>query len=252
MEDWSMDRYLIFLDIDGTIFDGRRVSGRVIEAIGEARKRGHKVFINTGRSYGNISEDIKAIGADGFVTGLGTAVRLDGRVIRSCTMKREIAKELSAYLLDRKLKSCFECEDGSIFMNAGGERVLASPEELDGKYSDARISKFTVFDEISEEDISFFERNFTVFKYDNYSEGVKKGYSKAKGMEIAGNFLGVDKSHMMAVGDSMNDYDMLEYAGIGVAMGNADIRLKKKAKYITESVKHDGAALAIEKYIFGR
>lgn len=247
-----MDRYLIFLDIDGTIFDGRRVSDRVIEAIGLARKEGHKVFINTGRSYGNITEDIKTVGVDGFVTGLGTAVRLDGKVIRSCTMQKEIAKELSEYLIGRGLRSCFECEDGSVFMNTDNKRNMTDPSELDGRFADVRISKFTVFDDITEKDILFFEKNFTVFKYENYSEGVKKGYSKAKGMEIAGNFLGVDKRHMMAIGDSMNDYDMIAYAGIGVAMGNADIRLKKRAEYITESVKNDGAAVAIEKYILGR
>ena len=102
-----MDRYLIFLDIDGTIFDGHKVSDRVINAIGDARKEGHKVFINTGRSFGNITEDIKSLGVDGFVTGLGTAVRVDGKVIRSCTMKKEKAKELASYLLERKLRSFF-------------------------------------------------------------------------------------------------------------------------------------------------
>lgn len=247
-----MDIFLIFLDIDGTIFDGRQVSDRVKKAIGDARKKGHKVFINTGRSYGNIPDDIKSVEFDGFVTGLGTAVMYDGKVIRSCTMEKERAKELASYLLERKLRSCFECEDGSVFMNEDSERDLKEPDELDGRFSDVRISKFTVFDELDDDDIKFLEQNFTVFKYENYSEGVKKGYSKAKGMEIAGNFLGVGRDHMMAIGDSMNDFDMIEYAGLGVAMGNSDISLKKKAKYITETVKKDGAALAIEKYILGR
>lgn len=247
-----MDRYLIFLDIDGTIFDGQKVSDRVKNTIGDARKEGHKVFINTGRSFGNITEDIKSLGVDGFVTGLGTAVRVDGKVIRSCTMKKEKAKELASYLLERKLRSCFECEDRSVFMNTDLERNLSSPDELDGRFADIIISKFTVFDKMNEEDVSFLEKDFTVFQYENYSEGVKKGYSKAKGMEIAGNFLGVGRDNMMAIGDSMNDFDMIAYAGIGVAMGNADIKIKKKAKYITEHIKDDGAAVAIEKYILGR
>ncbi len=247
-----MDGFLIFLDIDGTIFDGRQVSDRVKKAIGDARKNGHKVFINTGRSYGNITDDIKSVEVDGFVTGLGTAVIYEGKVIRSCTMKKETAKELASYLLNKKLRSCFECEDGSVFMNTDRENNLSSPDELDGRFSDKRISKFTVFDQLDDDGIKFLEQNFTVFKYEHYSEGVIKGYSKARGMEITGNFLGVGRDHMMAVGDSMNDFDMVMYAGLGVAMGNADIRLKKKAKYITETVWEDGAALAIEKYILGR
>ena len=108
-----MDRYLIFLDIDGTIFDGHKVSDRVKNTIGDARKEGHKVFINTGRSFGNITEDIKSLGVDGFVTGLGTAVRVDGKVIRSCTMKKEKAKELASYLLERKLLVKYKIENFS-------------------------------------------------------------------------------------------------------------------------------------------
>ena len=43
--------YAFFLDIDGTLFDGERVSDRVIDAINKARSLGHKVFINTARAY---------------------------------------------------------------------------------------------------------------------------------------------------------------------------------------------------------
>ena len=53
----------------------------------------------------------------------------------------------------------------------------------------------------------------------------------------------------MAIGDHPNDLDMVQYAGIGVAMGNAVDELKKIADYITSTNNEDGAAKAIEKFI---
>ena len=53
----------------------------------------------------------------------------------------------------------------------------------------------------------------------------------------------------MAIGDSNNDYPMLQYAGIGVAMGNASERIKSVAQFVTDDNENDGVAKAIEKVL---
>ena len=53
----------------------------------------------------------------------------------------------------------------------------------------------------------------------------------------------------MAFGDGMNDLTMLEYAGIGVAMGNAKEELKEIAQYTTLSNDQDGIAYALERFL---
>lgn len=61
--------------------------------------------------------------------------------------------------------------------------------------------------------------------------------------------LGITRHQVMAIGDSPNDLDMIEYAGWGVAMGNAEECIKAKAQWITATNDADGVAVALEKWV---
>ena len=63
-----------------------------------------------------------------------------------------------------------------------------------------------------------------------------------------GEFLGIRKEEIMACGDGDNDLSMIEAAGLGVAMENADDEVRQAADYITCSNNEDGVAKAIEKF----
>ena len=76
-----------------------------------------------------------------------------------------------------------------------------------------------------------------------------KGISKGKGVEILTHYYNLTKDEVMAIGDGENDLSMIEYAGLGVAMGNATDLIKEKADYITDTNDHDGVAKVIEKFI---
>ena len=56
----------------------------------------------------------------------------------------------------------------------------------------------------------------------------------------------------MTIGDENNDIEMLEFAGIGVAMGNAKQHIKDKADYVTDTNENDGVAKVIEKFILNK
>jgi Cof subfamily protein (haloacid dehalogenase superfamily) len=66
---------------------------------------------------------------------------------------------------------------------------------------------------------------------------------------LAENILGISKEQVMAIGDSFNDKEMLEYVGLGVAMGNAPQPVKEIADWIAPDVEQDGVAVAIEKFL---
>jgi Cof subfamily protein (haloacid dehalogenase superfamily) len=66
---------------------------------------------------------------------------------------------------------------------------------------------------------------------------------------LAENILGLDRSEVMTVGDNFNDQEMIEYAGVGVAMGNAPDGLKDLADWVAPDVDADGAAAAIARYV---
>jgi len=77
-----------------------------------------------------------------------------------------------------------------------------------------------------------------------------KNISKSQALEILGDYLNVNKSEMMAIGDNLNDLEMVKTSGIGIAVANAYDELKKVATYTTENpVEKGGFAEAIYKYI---
>jgi hypothetical protein len=82
-----------------------------------------------------------------------------------------------------------------------------------------------------------------------FLEFVDSRASKAIAMEKIGERFGIKQSEMIAVGDGYNDLSMIEYAGLGVAMENANDEIKKTADYITLSNDEDGVAHVIYKFI---
>jgi hydroxymethylpyrimidine pyrophosphatase-like HAD family hydrolase len=68
-------------------------------------------------------------------------------------------------------------------------------------------------------------------------------------MEKLGEHFNIKKEEMIAIGDGFNDLPMIEYAGLGVAMGNAPDSIKAKANYVTLSNDEDGIAQALDKFV---
>jgi Cof subfamily protein (haloacid dehalogenase superfamily) len=73
--------------------------------------------------------------------------------------------------------------------------------------------------------------------------------SKARGLHTVAQDLGIQPAEIVAIGDGHNDIGMLQLAGLGVAMGNADDEVKRVADYITLSNAEEGVADAIEKMV---
>jgi len=76
----------------------------------------------------------------------------------------------------------------------------------------------------------------------NFLEFFDCRVSKARAMEKLGDHLGIQVEEMVAIGDGFNDLDMIEYAGLGVAMANAPEAIRVKADYVTLSNDEDGVA----------
>lgn len=76
--------------------------------------------------------------------------------------------------------------------------------------------------------------------------------SKTKAIEVLAAQLGIAREEIICIGDNFNDRDMLEYAGLGIAMGNAPAEVQACADVVTAGNDEDGVARAIEKYYFGK
>lgn len=75
------------------------------------------------------------------------------------------------------------------------------------------------------------------------------GVNKANGLKRVCQELDIKMDEIMAVGDSLNDIKMIEQAGLGIAMGNAQDSIKEVADYVTDTNNNDGVAKAIERFI---
>ena len=241
-------KFAIFLDIDGTIFDGKEIKKEDIDAIKKAREAGHFVFINTGRSYAVIQDEIKKLELDGIIAGLGTHITYKGKTLRGVIIHPELLCDIAEYVTIQ-----FQGETESLFINCDmdPERTITEASDMLGKFRDVRISKFIIKDQFSEKDRAFLSDKFDIYQFKAYGEVAPKGYSKARGIKIIEDYLGIPHENTIAIGDSANDSDMIDYAAIGVAMGNAEASLKLKADYVTASIKEAGVSKAIKKFVLG-
>lgn len=248
-----MEKYAVFLDIDGTLkYDGA-VSQRNIQAIEKARKAGHKIFINTGRSLGIIPEYVREIDFDGFVAGIGSYVVCGGtelkREVFSLEETCEVARRLSGY----GFEIVFEGEELSLGCASYCERentvLYGLAEEIPAKYDSVKLTKGYAGGVLSEEDQKWLSERYNFFQHSNYAEFSHKGCTKAGGMKLVLDFLNIPVERCAAVGDSINDLDMLRFAGISVAMGNASDEIKAECTFVTETAENSGVALALEKIL---
>jgi Cof subfamily protein (haloacid dehalogenase superfamily) len=89
-----------------------------------------------------------------------------------------------------------------------------------------------------------------VFRSEPYFlELVPKGIDKAQSLSVLLGEIGMRREEMICVGDGFNDLSMIRYAGLGVAMANAQDVVKENADYITLSNEEDGVAAVVEKFI---
>ena len=95
-----------------------------------------------------------------------------------------------------------------------------------------------------------FEYGLLINKEYEYLDISPKKTNKNTALNILGNYLNINRSEMMSVGDNLNDYDMIKNSGIGVAVANSYDDLKSVAKYVTKNnVENAGFAEAIYKFL---
>lgn len=87
---------------------------------------------------------------------------------------------------------------------------------------------------------------------ENSIDILNAGISKAKGLVILTEKLGIKRDEIITVGDNFNDLEMIKYAGLGVAMGNAPEQVKNEADYVTDTNNNEGLAKFLEKLIQGQ
>ncbi len=258
-----MNRKLIFFDIDGTLMDrDMNIEHSTREAFEKLHDQGHYTFLCSGRSRGYIfNPKLLSLGFDGIVAGCGT----DVEAFQKKLVYHSIPKEkLSTYYA-----LCHENRIGSLW--EGSEKIFADHEilkengyyqflrkqlgprmlEISGNEADWDVNKITVtFDEASnDEAIDQLEEDFHILRHAfHVAELVPKGFSKASGIKAVVDEMQANIEDVYAIGDSINDLEMLSFAGHAIAMGNGVDQVKEIAEYVTSDIHQDGVYEAMLHY----
>lgn len=250
----NKNSYAVFLDIDGTLL-GRNEDAlkKNISMIQKVRSIGHKVYICTGRSAAYLPAMIDYEKSfDGVITGAGARIVMDGEVAFCRHVGFDAIKRFCDFSYDKPNIGMLEGTDTMFYFGDDGiERPTCVKLNADNVYrlvdENTRIEKFAVTGVIDPRLSDVMGENFIVMQHNGYAEVLQKGCSKSRAMFFVLDKLGFSRENSVAMGDSMNDFDMIEQAGIGVAMGNAIVELKNMADMITEDVNDAGVAVALEK-----
>lgn len=98
-----------------------------------------------------------------------------------------------------------------------------------------------------------FKSRYNIFRSAGfYLEVIHPEASKGKAVHHLADKLGLTRDEVMCLGDHENDRDMIEYAGLGVAMGNAIDSIKEIANFVTTTNNEDGVAVAVEKFVLNK
>jgi Cof subfamily protein (haloacid dehalogenase superfamily) len=268
---------LICLDMDGTLFDdNKQISQRTITAVRKAVKKGVKVAICTGRLFTSANYYAGVLGIEvPVISANGAYIREKDRdeVIYKSVLEEENCRLILKLCEKHGVCPNFHTPDG-IFTS--GENKSSSLYEKYNKeagdnhrikiefvkdwnnifrvYKDDILKCISIDEDlekiqrVKEELVSYSNLEVVSSHYNNF-EVMKKGVSKGRGAEILAGFYNVKRDEVICIGDNENDMSMIEYAGLGIAMGNSSQEILKSADYVTDSNNNDGVAKAIEKFI---
>ncbi len=269
---------LIACDMDGTLLNDRKeISPRNLEIIKALRDRGVYFVIATGRHDSMIREYLDQIGGNMPVISCNGALIRDphtGELFSSDPLETSQILDIIRICKDRGLDYHLYGRD-IIYGEALTNKMYFYNERNKTLPPDARIPllvsedyeavinahegaiyKVLVFPG-EEENFARISRTIssetglTAFRSDKtLLDIMQKGITKAQGMESLCRKLNIHRSETAAIGDYLNDLDMIEYAGVGVAMNNAVPEVKAAARMITEnSNNNSGVAEALEKLV---
>ena len=258
-----MNRKALFFDVDGTLLSEvtRKVPKSAVAALAEARKKGHLVFINSGRVYSHLGPIREMVEADGYLCGCGTCIVVEGQVLYQYRIPHErgiqIKKEILAHRLDGILEAtqgCYFRKETSWIPEVERLRSIMSASGMESEYGWKEdcyeYDKFCIWADENSDCQGLFESLKpdieVIDRGDGFYECVPAGHSKATAIQMILEHYGLNLENAYVFGDSTNDLPMFAYAKNAVLMGHRSKELEPYATFVTKTVEEDGIAYAMK------
>lgn len=250
----------IFFDIDGTLvsFRTHEISKTVLDDLYALREKGVMLFIASGRHL-LIMDNLAGFPFDGYVCMNGSLIYDRGEVIYSHPLDSGDAAAVIDVAEAERIP-CVLFAEKEIVMNCHNElteqvfKMIRLPKPTPSslfKYKSGPVCQFTIFVDRTHEEALLtpvLKHSVTTRWHPEFTDIVPENISKAEGISRVIARYGIRREEVMAFGDGGNDIEMIEYAGIGVAMGNAGPDVKVHADFVTSTVDEDGISEALRHF----
>ncbi|WP_339060426.1 Cof-type HAD-IIB family hydrolase [Tepidibacillus marianensis] len=277
-----MNYKLLALDIDGTLFSSEHyILPLTKKIIKNAINDGLHVTLATGRSFSfakkianDLSIKVPIVTHDGAL--IGNSIK---NSLYTERLSNEVVQEIVEILLEYQLKIELQNDPQSIlnFKFPWMNFIKMSPYAYKYKMVEFMISKYISSEKLlgyiqsskvapnkisivgqSEKKIKLVKQVLATRFQDHIrmtSSGIgieilPKKISKAHGLKVLSESLGILPEEIIAIGDNHNDLEMIRFAGLGVAMANAPLEVREQANFVTHSNDENGIAYVIQKFYY--
>ena len=275
----TADIRLLVLDIDGTLAgESNQINAPVLEAIGQVQQRGVAVAIATGRMYQSALRFHQAVGSTLPLMAYQGAFIKDPHtdtLHRHTPLPRRLALEILAYLapmearndlsihlyIDDQLHVRAVIDDTKAYAERSGIEPIAAGDLATLLVDDPTLETtklLTLSDQtdLLSDILSHLGQRYPLDdlyltrSVEYFVEATHPQANKGEAVRfVAEDLLGLKPDQVMTIGDNYNDLEMLRYAGIGVAMGDAPLPVQQAADWVAPGVEDDGVAAAIEQFL---
>lgn len=274
---------MIAMDIDGTLLDSRaRVSAENARTIAEAQSRGIEIVLVTGRRYDFARPIADALPCDlHFIVNNGAVIKSkDGVTDIRHLLPSETARQVleatedfrygAAVIFDRprEMQVMMERADWDHpvrgkYLRRNREYIgeispltacLNGTDPIQVGYADSCqrlrdamkiLENLPIAEEYTVALTEYLDRDLSIL------DVLKRGVSKGMALAEWARRRGIEREEVMAIGDNWNDFEMLEYAGLPIVMGNSVPELKTRGWTVTLTNDENGVAEAIRTYALG-
>lgn len=247
---------LFFFDIDNTLLDHKtnEIPASALQAITDLKQAGHVVAVATGRSLAHAKEFLEIISPIYAVLQNGAFILRGEHVIDKAPLAHEALMRLFELMERRGFYYGINGEEGG-HVSAEVDHVMVPLDSVDIEvHSDIEhfrqaevLQGWLFFDEaLDAEFVPELKTLFPEFDFVRWHQTavdvLPKGVNKLTGCQHVLRDAGISIDHAYAFGDGLNDMEMLQGVGVGIAMGNAHPNLKAVADRVTDAVGEHGVA----------
>jgi len=271
----SLKYKMLVTDMDYTLLNKeKKVSDRNREALKKAIEKGVHMVVATGRIYTSARIYARLLGLDTpIIASNGAIIKDASKTIFKDILSQDTVREMlrlchkygvychffteNTIYSEKLINVSLRYTEWNKYMGEEDQvkiRIVDDGEEII-EAAKSEVLKAVVFDD-DDEKIQKLRDGIMETGIVSVSQSMKhnlevmnKGVTKGNAVRILAQMYGINREEVIAIGDNENDISMIEYAGLGIAMGNAEECLKRAADHVTGDYQEDGVAEAIEKFI---